>query len=639
MHATVHSESDRSASRLSRSRLLLLLIAGIAALLTLAACGEVDNSTEIGADGSGAQTLTVTISESDMERIEGGAATVESTIEEHNPGLTYTGMTKNGTDTVFTMTLEFTDAKDYAAKAQPVLAAGGLTKTAEATFTPPSPPFNPGYTLTRNFTANDLTRWAVKALVDEEKIDGASESNIDNALDQGEVTVTVDGADLEQTTYASQDSAAVWSNAETVSFDSVKVVTAGVDDPAANSFTRTITYELPRATYLDAKDDFDDFFEAATPEGGELTPAGETGTTWVIAFPAGTSTDVAAWTDTALATTGSVFSVEVAANDEDPFSIDTRVVDTIECTVACGEMGMLEQALEVPVGFSGSAADAPADPEAAGTEEVALQGGTEPQVFTKTLGFRTAVYDVLVNRDGGGSVTMALSLPAADDAVVTEENIVAFLGEGTERSEDDEIVTYTLTAEAEEAGDFPGALQKLGFEGPEGPPTVSVGERGDGDYQVTLMMGANSTLYEKLGADATWTIRGDGLRPTAVVQDEAGTAILGEEAITVEGEHGVVLVFSAESTGLGAGAIVAILIVLALLGLIIAVGIVAFLNRSRIRALLGGSAEGASATDDAGAAAAAPAREPFTTTEPSKSAEPPTAEDADGAPPSWPDRP
>lgn len=123
MHVSAHAVSDRTEPRLSRTRLLLLLIAGVAALLTLAACGKVDNSTEIAADGSGVQTLTVTISEGDMEKIDGGAETVEATIQENTPGLSYEGMTKDGTDTVFTMALEFADAEDYAAKAQPVLAA------------------------------------------------------------------------------------------------------------------------------------------------------------------------------------------------------------------------------------------------------------------------------------------------------------------------------------------------------------------------------------------------------------------------------------------------------------------------------------------------------------------------------------
>lgn len=590
MHILAHPTSCRQAQGLSRPRLLLLLFTGIAALLTLAACGEVDNATEINADGSGVQTLTVTIGESDMESIDGGAATVESTIESRNPGLSYQGMTKDGTDTVFTLTLEFDSADDYAAKAQPVLAAGELTKTAEVTITPPSPPFSSGYTLTRNFTANDLTRWAVKALVDDGKIADATESDIDSALDQGEVTVTVDGSDLEQTSFASDDSAATWTNAATVGFDSVSVVTTGADDPAADSYTRTITYELERATYLDATEEFDAFFTEATPEGGELTPAGETGTTWVIAFPAGTADQLGTWTDTALATTGSTFSVETAPNPEDPFAIETRVVDSIDCTVACGETGTLSQALQVPAGFSSSSADAQEEDVGAGTEEISLQGGPEPEVITKNIGFRSAVYDVTVNRDGGGSVTMELSLPAADEELVTEENIIAFLGEGTERSQADDVVTYTRTAEADGAEDFVGALQRLGFEGVDGPPQVDVTERGDGTYSVSLVMGVNGTLHEKLGAEASWTISGDGLRPTAVLSEDVGEAALGEETITVEGTHGVSLSFAAERTGLGTGVIIGLVVLVAFLGLLIAASVIAFLHRDKLRALLGGPA-------------------------------------------------
>lgn len=198
MPSVAVAASRRPSAGISRHRLLLVLLAAIGVLLVLSACGRVDSTTEIAADGSGTQTLAVTISESDMDSIDGGAATVEAAIEEHNPGLTYEGMEKDGTDTVFTMTLEFSDAKDYAAKAQKALDAGELKTTAEVTFTPPSPPFASGFTFTRNFSEKDLTRWAVKALVDDGKIADAEESDIDSALDAGESAVTVDDDGLEK---------------------------------------------------------------------------------------------------------------------------------------------------------------------------------------------------------------------------------------------------------------------------------------------------------------------------------------------------------------------------------------------------------------------------------------------------------
>ncbi|MGO1390826.1 MULTISPECIES: hypothetical protein [Brachybacterium] len=574
----------RTSWGMSRLRLMLLMLAGAAAMLLLAACGEVDDVTEISEDGSGVQTLAVTISESDMEDIDGGAKAVESVIEAKNPGLSYEGMTKDGTDTVFTLTLEFADAKDYAKKAQPVLAAGDLSKTAEVTFTPPSPPFSSGYTLTRNFTAKELTRWAVKALFDDGKLGSDSESDIDQALDAGDVTVEVEGTSLERTSTFGDDSAPEWTSAQSVGFDSVNVVTTGAEDPSADSYTRTLTYELKRETYLDAKDEFDAFFSEATPEGGDLTPAEETGTTWVLAFPAGTAEQVGTWTDAALATSESTFSVETSPNSEDPFAIDTRVVDSIECAVACGESGTLSQALQVPAGFTGGEVE---DPE--GTEEIALDGGPEPQVITKNITFSEASYAVTVNRDGGGSATMKLSLPAADDEVVTADNVTDFLGEGTERSESGDLVTYTRTAEADTSSDFSGALQKLGFEGVEGAPEVSVSERSDGDYSVSLAMGVNEKLMSKISAEGSWTIDGDGLRPIAVVEDQTGSAALGEEAVTVDGSHGVILNVTAERTGLGVGAIVGIVVLLAVVGLAIAAGVLGYLYRGRIKSLLGGS--------------------------------------------------
>ena len=583
MHSVAVAASRRPSAGISRHRLLLVLLAAIGVLLVLSACGRVDSTTAIAADGSGTQTLAVTISESDMDSIDGGAATVEAAIEEHNPGLTYEGMEKDGTDTVFTMTLEFSDAKDYAAKAQKALDAGELKTTAEVTFTPPSPPFASGFTFTRNFSEKDLTRWAVKALVDDGKIADAEESDIDSALDAGESAVTVDDDGLEKGW--GEDGADVWTNAAEASFESVDVITAGAEDPAAGSFTRTITYELPRETYLDAKDEFDAFFAEATPEGGELTPAGEAGTTLVLAFPAGTAEQVGTWTDAALATSESTFTVETAPNAEDPFSVDTRVVDSIECSVACGQYGTLSQSLEVPAGFQGDAAAA----AAGGTEQISLEGGPEPQIVTRSYGFTAVDYELTVDRDGGGTFEMALSIPLADEEVVTQDAIGAFLGGDAERTEEEDTAVYTRTAEAESAEELSGALQKLGQEGLEGPPQVEVTESGKKTYSVTVVMGSGGEVAEKILGPGTWTIRGDGLRPTSISSDEIGSASLGEDAITVKESHGVWMTFTAERTGLGTGAIIGILVGLALLGLLVAAGVVGFLHREKIAGLLRGA--------------------------------------------------
>src|SRR5699024_11539848 len=120
----------------------------------------------------------------------------------------------------------------------------------------------------------------------------------------------------------------------------------------------------------------------------------------------------------------------------------------------CGEYGALSQSLEVPAGSQG---DAQAAAEG-GTEQISLEGGPEPQTITRSYGFTGADYDLTVNREGGGSLEMALSIPVADEEVVTEDAILAFLGGDAERSEEDGTAVYTRTAEAKTSEAFPGAL-------------------------------------------------------------------------------------------------------------------------------------------------------------------------------------
>ena len=57
----------------------------------------------------------------------------------------------------------------------------------------------------------------------------------------------------------------------------------------------------------------------------------------------------------------------------------------------------------------------------------------------------------------------------------------------------------------------------------------------------------------------------------------------------MDDSHGVILNVTAERTGLGVGAIVGIVVLLAVVGLAIAAGVLGYLYRGRIKSLLGGS--------------------------------------------------
>ena len=319
---------------LSRYRLLLVLLAALGALLLLSACAEVDDETVVESDGSGVQTLTITVPESDMEEVEGCAAKIESIIKENNPGLTYEGMEKNGTDTVYTMTLEYSDAKDDAAKAQPVL------------------------------------------------------------------------------------------------------------------------------------------------EAGELTPAGDAGTTGVIAFPEASADEIGPWTDAALATEGSTFTYEVAPSSDDPFVVETRVVDSIDCAVACGEAGRVNQSLLLGESTSRSAEDG----LVTYTVTAAGHGADELGAALQKIGFSgmEEVPVVSVSDMGNGNHSVYLEIGADDE-------LFAKLGAGGSEPQ----VAAEQTATTAATGSIAAAPPAIGetsaeaappaqaqtpptgerpAEGPEGPP-------------------------------------------------------------------------------------------------------------------------------------------------------------------------
>lgn len=597
--------SARTGADPRRLRVLLGVLFAALAVILLSSCADTDSTTELKADGSGTHTITVLAEASDLEYIEGGVATVESAINDNNPGgITYSGSNQTSESTTFTFVIEFSGPDDYEAKAKTLLEAGGITTTPEVLFTPPTPPFSGGYTFDRNFTDVELLNWVSEALVSSGTIEDSYSAG--DVLTAGTATITAEGEELES---GWGDG---WTNAETRSFANIGVSTQGIENPEADSYTRTITYELPRETYLSASEEFDAFFEQATPEGGEFTAAGDAGTTWSITFPAGSAADVASWTDTALATTGSQLSVEAVQSEEDPFTFETRVVDSIDCAVACGDMGYVSQSFEVPAGWSGTQGANGAD---AGLVPVEHPGGPEPYTFSHTVPVEAMTVDLSVNPEGGGEATVVVSLTEEADALVTQEHIEAWLGEGAARETSDGLVAYSLSVSGGTAEEFTSALQKAGFAGPETAPVIEAYEYDSRKFTVMIDLSLPERIASKAPEIVTWAVTGDGLRPTEVSDAMDEDLTLTDDSITVESTTSgyLYLVFSAEQTGLPVATIIAIVIALALLGLLITALVIGFMYRDKLRAMLGSGskdpADGPTATSTAPAdESAAPVR-------------------------------
>ena len=306
-------QSGRGAVRALRSALL----AGV--VLLLSACGAVISTTlTVNEDGSGVRTITATLSASDIaDHVTGGVAAIEGAITASLPSaMTYEGRTEGPEgESVFTFTVPFEDPEDYQEKVVSILGAGGVVDLDAGTrIVLADSVFRQGLEVEENFTSQDLLAWLVNSLVETGAVPADSSSN---ASEIGTTAVTVGGVAFETT------AAIDFTSVKDFGVRGLSVETRGLE---GESFVRSISYDLAREAYSRSPEGYDAFFDAATPEGGELTEPGEAGTTWVVTFPEGTSADVAAWTDVALASSTTKFGVEHAVSREQAGVLTTTVV-------------------------------------------------------------------------------------------------------------------------------------------------------------------------------------------------------------------------------------------------------------------------------------------------------------------------
>ena len=562
----------RGASSRRLHLFLMTLAMGVLALL-LSGCGELSTTTEVNADGSGIERFSVKINSGDMEKVQGGVETIESVVNEKNPGgFTFDGSDKDSEgNTIVKVSLAFDSPDDYTAKAKTALEASGITETPEVIFEPPKPPFTTGVTFARSFGDEELVRWISQGVMDasqEEKNYEASEM-----MNETSTKVVSNGKELE-TTYLESDIAMnAWSDSEKLTFDDVTVETAAFDDPSEKKFKRTIHYTLSRETYRKASEDFDKFFESAVPEGGELKAASATENVWTVSFPAGSPEEISKWTDTALASKGSEFSVSDPTPGEDPFVLTTSVVSNMECTVACSEGG-----LQQTINLGTTEADAAMIPV-----------GPEPYSVSRSLSLTAANIDVQINRDGGGKLEAKYSLSEADDALITEATMTKLLGGDASRKVEDGTATYTVTISGKDSSEFTSALAKAGYGEQGEPPAVTVVENPSEHkkYLVDLDMHFPEALSEHLPQNSSWTIKGDGIAPTAVLDSSNGTSSMADDAITVKSDGGsyLMLSFAAERRGLDPIEIFGIAAVIGVALLVIAGTVLAIVYRNKLKNL------------------------------------------------------
>lgn len=412
----------------------VLIVAALS--LVLAACGAVINTTlVIEKDGSGARTITATLSASDLEQyVTGGTDSIVATINQTLPAdMTFEGVA-DGLDgaKVFTFTITFSSPEDYEEKVVRILGAGGVVDVETSVdIVIADSVFRRGLDVSENFTSQDLLKWLINALVANGTV---SNDNASNITEPGTTAVRVDGVDFETLERVS------YSDIQDFGARGVVITTEGLP---GDLFTRTVTYDISRETLAHDSDGYQAFFDAATPEGGEFVPASGSDTLWTIVFPAVSAEELDELTDAALLSSSSEFRVSSKADPQMPGSIITTVVDRIDCRAVCAEGATVEQAVVTPAGWTSNVPSAVTED---GTLAWTVSGTDEPMEFHHRVPFESITVTADIGHDSESSISFDFVLESEHvDAVGAEIEAAltpaASIGTLTKDSSDD-ATTY-----------------------------------------------------------------------------------------------------------------------------------------------------------------------------------------------------
>lgn len=347
-----------------------MVAAGIAAIV-LVGCGAViDTRLLVGSDGSGERIMTLSLPAEQADELVGGVAAADASIRRHLPeSLDYSGIEvrpNGGLEATFT--LSFGSAEEYIDETNLLLAASGSEYLPSA-MTVADSLLVSGVTVKEEFDSRDLLAWMFAGLV----VDGVLSSDLE-PQDMYEFGSTVLQYGTEEAASPSERIEA--EILEGRGFDSVSMETR-IEDPSA--FRRTITFAAldPDAAAMTR---IDEFFATSAPEGAVLVrnPA-----SWDLTFE-GDASDIENGTDRALATSGSVFDVDVTAMAGDPASLSVAVTEMTDCASVCNaDAPHVVDRLTTGPGFLPGEAEI----ELAGEQSASFQLAPEISAVEQTLRF------------------------------------------------------------------------------------------------------------------------------------------------------------------------------------------------------------------------------------------------------------
>ncbi len=499
-------------SPLRGSRMLWWILGGVASLLVLAGCGvEVQTRLDLAEAGSGTRTITLSAEAGVLGSTGTDPAGVERVILENLPGpLEYQGKKADASRTVFTFTLDFDSPEDYQRKVATVLQAGEIdAQRAEVRVQRGKPPFGSGMRWEEAFTSRDLMDWMVDALVAQ------------NLLNQDQAgTILVAGntvAVLEGQEHSTGELIRV-GQVEDRGVVALHVFTDGLE--TEGKYVRTISYRLPAAAQDADPAGYEKFFRSVTPKGGEVTAPQGGDDTWTVRFPEGTAKQVAAWTDTALRTKGTVFDVTHATGDQGVLDVRTTVRDELSCTDICDPKVEITRQVAGPASWAGQNGRVMED-----RARFDLRGESETIAHPITL----ERVEIALHLDvtGQASLQMRVVTPAGEDPRISAALVEWLRSGGEYRVEQtgDSLTAHEVLVDAADAQQLDASLRSFGFtKASDGPGALVEVTEGTGDlttdrHQVWLDLGVPQALRVAGGkTPVTWSVRLEGKGELAGVE-------------------------------------------------------------------------------------------------------------------------
>ncbi|MDO4731209.1 MAG: hypothetical protein Q4B14_03660 [Clostridia bacterium] len=261
----------KTGSRFTVKTLSVVILFAIAAMFSSCANFGMKTMTantnlQLSANGSGSRQIICPINHTLVEsKVAGGKGALDALIEENCPeGLNFDK--SNNSEYVFT--LDFSSVSEYKQKAS---AISGLA--CEVNMGVPNSIFAKGFKFSENFTSGDLLGWISKTAIEKQLFDESVvlwNYNQNNIIFEGEA-------------YTASENLTV----SDVEYESVEKITMATDSVGDGTFSRTISYYIPKNTVDKMGESLAGYMQSLRPEGSTSSESDtETGKVFTTTFSA-----------------------------------------------------------------------------------------------------------------------------------------------------------------------------------------------------------------------------------------------------------------------------------------------------------------------------------------------------------------